>query len=92
MKPAKNTARIAGALYLLSAVAAGAPLMYIPSTLIVSENAAATANNILAAEMLFRAGIVSELVGAIVFVFLVGALYRLLNGVDKTDAHETIIL
>ena len=92
MKSAKKTARIAGALYLLSAVAAGAPLMYIPSTLIVSENAAATANNILASEMLFRAGIVSELVGAIVFIFLVGALYRLLNGVDKTNAWLMVSL
>jgi F0F1-type ATP synthase assembly protein I len=66
--------------------------MYIPSTLIVSENAAATANNILASEMLFRAGIVSELVGAIVFIFLVGALYRLLNGVDKTNAWLMVSL
>jgi len=77
MNSTRKTARIAGALYLLSAVTAGVPLMYVPSTLIVSDNAAATANNILASEMLFRAGIFSELIGGIVLIFLVWALYRL---------------
>ena len=86
MSSAQKTARIAGALYLLSAAAAGVPLIYIPSALIVDGNAAATAHNILASEMIFRGCIVSELFGAIVFIFMVRALYRLLRGVNKTHA------
>jgi hypothetical protein len=86
------TARIAGALYLLSAATAGVPLLYVPSALIVSDNAAEIANNILASEIVFRACIVSELVGAILFVFLVRTLYRLLTGVDKTYASLMVTL
>ena len=75
MNPAQTTARIAGALYLFSATAAGVPLIYIPSALIVDGNAAATAHRILASEMIFRGCIVSELIGAIVFIFMARALY-----------------
>lgn len=92
MNSAQKTARIAGALYLLSAAAAGVPLIYIPTALIVDGNAAATAHNILASETIFRACIVSELIGAIVFIFLVRALYRLLSGVNKTHASLMVTL
>jgi hypothetical protein len=62
-------------------------LMYVPSTLIVSGNAIATANNILASQMLFRLGIVAELIAAVFFLLLVMALYRLLSGVNKNHAR-----
>jgi hypothetical protein len=45
-------------------------IIYVPSKLILSGNAAATANNILASERLFRLGIVSELICAAEFVLL----------------------
>jgi Domain of unknown function (DUF4386) len=89
---AKKTARIGGALYLLSAAAAGVPLLYIPNTLIVPRDAAVTANNILASETSFRACIVRELIGATVFIFMVRALYRLLNGVNWSDASLMVTL
>ncbi len=92
MNSTRKTARVAGALYLLSGATAGVPLLYVPSALIVSDNAAATANNIRASEMVFRACIVSELVGAILFVFLVRTLYRLLAGVGKTYASLMVTL
>jgi hypothetical protein len=41
----RKTARIAGAIYLLSAVTAGAPLIYVSSRLIVPDDAAKTAGN-----------------------------------------------
>jgi Domain of unknown function (DUF4386) len=88
----KKAARIAGALYLLSSVAAGVPLLYVPSRLIVDGDAAATANNVLASENIFRGAIVSELIGAILLIFLVRVLYRLLNGVDKTQASLMVTL
>ena len=92
LNSAQKTARIAGAPYLLSAAAAGVPLIYIPSALIVDGTATATAHNILASETIFRACIVSELIGAIVFIFLVRALYRLLSGVNKTHASLMVTL
>ena len=91
MNPTSRTSRIAGALYLLSAVAAGVPALYV-SSLIVPGNAAATANNILTSETSFRASMVSELVGAIIFIFLVRALHRLLHSVDRAQASLMVTL
>ena len=92
MNSNQKTARIAGALYLLSATAAGVPLIYVPTKLIVPDNAAATANNILASERIFRTCILSELIGAILFIFVVRALYQLLNSVDKSQASLMVTL
>ena len=63
-----------------------------PGKLIVSGNTAATASNILASERLFRLGIVSELICAAEFIFVLWALYRLLGGVNKTHASLMVIL
>jgi Domain of unknown function (DUF4386) len=92
MNSTKKTARIAGLLYLVNAVTGFFGIIYVPSRLIVSGNAAATANNILASERLFRLGIVSELICAVEFVFLFWILYRLLGGVNKTHASLMVIL
>ena len=67
-------------------------IIYVPSRLIVSGNAAATASNILASERLFRLGIVSELICAAEFVFLLWVLYLLLGAVNKTHASLMVIL
>jgi hypothetical protein len=91
MSPTNNTARVAGALYLLL-LTAPFSLIYIPRTLIVGDNATATANSILAHEMLFRLGIVNELYIAIVSILLVLALYRLLSSVNKMHAVLMVIL
>jgi hypothetical protein len=92
MNSTKNTARIAGLLYLVNGVPGFFGIIYVPSRLIVSGNAAATANNILASERLFRLGIVSELICAAEFVFLLWVLYRLLGAVNKTHASLMVIL
>jgi hypothetical protein len=92
MNSTKQTARVAGALYVLNGVTGFFSLQYVPGKLIVSGNAAATANNILAHEMLFRLSMVSELFCAAEFIFVVWALYRLLNGVNKTHASLMVIL
>jgi len=83
----KRNARVAGLLYPLMGMPAVFALMYVPLTLIVRGNAAATANNILASQMLFRLGIVAELIAAVSFLLLVMALYRLLSGVNKGHAR-----
>jgi hypothetical protein len=53
MPPTNNTARLAGAVYVLLGVVAPFSLLYFPNKLIVPGNATATANNILAAELFF---------------------------------------
>jgi hypothetical protein len=67
-------------------------LIYIPTKLFVRGNATVTANNIGAHELLFRLGIVSDLLCGIILIFLILALYRLLNGVDPNLAVLMVIL
>lgn len=88
---AKN-ARIAGFLYLLDVLVAPFRLIYIPNELFVSGNAAATANNMLAHESLFRLGIVSDLLCGVIEIFLVLALYRLLKDVNRKQAILMVVL
>jgi hypothetical protein len=92
MHPTVKAARVTGFLYLLMAIPGAFSLMYVPGTLIVRGDAAATANNILASETLFRIAIVSGLLSGVAFIFLVMALYRLLGGVNKTHAALMVIL
>jgi hypothetical protein len=88
----KKKARVAGFLYLLIILVGPLRLIYIPSTLFVSANATATTSNIAAHELLFRLGIVSDLVAATLLLFVVLALYRLLKGVDQDLATLMAIL
>ena len=92
MHPTKTDARVAGVLYLLLCVFGPVRLIYIPNTLIVSGNASATSNNIAAHETLFRLGIVSDLIGATIVIFVTLALYRLLKGVDQGLAVLMVML
>lgn len=92
MNSIKVTARRTGLLYLLTAILAPFTLIYIPSTLFVPGNATATAHNIAAHETLFRVGIVTDLFGGVIWIFVVLALYRLLKGVDQNLAALMVIL
>lgn len=85
MKSVQRTARIAGILYLIITVAAIFAHFYVPSNIIVSGDAAATANNITTSETLFRVGGVgSELIVLLSEVVLSIVLYVLLKPVNKT--------
>ena len=86
MHPTVKAARTAGFIYLSMIIVAPFCLLYIPSKLIVRANAAATADNILAHETLFRLSIFGDLVGQVIFICLGVALYRLLRDVNKTWA------
>jgi hypothetical protein len=86
MDPTDKAARVAGAIYLSMVLTGPFSLMYVPGKLIVSGNATATANNILAHETLFSFGILADMIGAVLFILLGLALYRLLSGVNKTLA------
>ena len=78
MTSLSKNARIAGLLYILASAVGVVRLLYIPSRLFVEGNAAATANNIVTHEFLFRLGIVSNLLAAALWMFVPLALYRLL--------------
>src|SRR6266704_6234515 len=76
-------ARMAAVLFLLSFAAGGFGEAYVPSVLIVSANATATARNIVASDWLFRLGFAGFFVEALCDVGLTWALYVLLRPVHR---------
>jgi len=92
MSSTRNPGRVAGLWYLLLCILGPLRLIYIPSKLFVHGNATATADNIAAHQWLFRFGIVADLVGAVILIFLGLALYRLFKGVDQYLAVLVVIL
>jgi hypothetical protein len=83
-------ARIAGALYLSTLPLAIYFWSYLPGKLIVRGNAAATSQNILAHETLFRFSILGDLFTHVVLLCLAFLLYRLLSAVDGSWAFVMV--
>ena len=92
MSSLKKTARLAGLLYLFLIITGVYSNFYVPSQIITKGDAATVANNILSNEILFRTGIISDVVSNIIFVFLVLALYRLLKQVNEHRARLMVAL
>jgi uncharacterized protein DUF4386 len=92
MNPIKKRAHIAGVLYILASTTAVFAWVYVNGKIFVRDDAAATANNIRASETLLRAGVASELIGSIIFIFVVLALYRLFKGVSEKHAMAMAVL
>jgi Domain of unknown function (DUF4386) len=86
MTSSRNTARLAGLLWLLAAATTGFSLVYVRPKLTVAGDAAATVNNIIAFESLFRAAIASSILSQILFLFFGLTIFRLFKGVHKTLA------
>jgi len=86
-----NPGRVAGLWYLLIVLTGPLRLIYIPGKLFVKGDAAATVDNIAAHQSLFRAGIVSDLIGSVGLILLVLAFYRLFRGVDRNLAVQVVI-
>jgi hypothetical protein len=80
----KKQSRIAALLYFISCLPAPFALLYVPNTLIVRGDAAATANNIRNSEAFFRLGMAVELFSCTVVIFAILAFYRLF----KTTSHR----
>lgn len=87
-----RAARSAGILYLLMAVTAPFALIYVPSKLVVTGDATATADRFRAAETLARAGIGVELFHQVLVIFVVLALYRLFKAVNERHAVQVVVL
>src|SRR6266404_6416370 len=79
----QRCARIAGVLFLLSMVAGGFGEAYVPSKLIVSADAAATAANIRNFDFLYRLGFAGFLIESLCDIALALILYALLKPVSK---------
>ncbi len=90
MAPNKKNARFAGFLFLLMVVTGMFAEVFFRQTLFVSD-ASVTANNILHNSFLFRAGILSDIVMSVAYLFTALALYRLLVSVDENMAKLMVL-
>lgn len=88
----KRKARLAGLLYLFLVLSGLYGLIYLPAKIPQGGDAVTTAKNILAHEFLFRTGLVNGMASALLFLFVVLALYRLLEPVDGRQARLMVIL
>lgn len=83
MMRVQNYARLAGILVLISLVAGGFGEAYVPSKLIVSRDAAATAANLKQFDFLFRLGFAGFLIESLCDLTLALVFYVLLKPVSK---------
>jgi hypothetical protein len=88
----KNTARLAGLLYLIWIITGLYIMFYIPSQINIRDDAVTAAQNILSNEFLFRTGIINDLISSTVWVFLVLILYRLFKQVNERQAKLLVAL
>jgi Domain of unknown function (DUF4386) len=79
----QRLARIAGGLYLIVIVAGGFAIGYVPAAIVVPGDAAATAHNIQAHELLYRMGIVAHVITLVCNVPLAVILYDLFKVVNR---------
>jgi hypothetical protein len=82
----KKTARITGLLYFVFALIAIYGYMYVGQKIFVAGNTAATAENMLANEFLFRTSLAGDIITNILFVVVIIFLYRLLRQTNETQA------
>jgi hypothetical protein len=92
MNAIKKQAHIAGILYVAASITAVFAWVYVNGKIFVRDDATATANNIRASDTLLRLGIAAELIGSIIFIFVVLALYRLFKPVSEKHAMAMAIL
>lgn len=92
MNTIKRQAHVAGVLYVLASITAVFAWVYVQGKIFVRDDAIATASNIRTFETLLRLGIVAELLGSIIFIFVVLALYRLFKSVSEKHAMAMAIL
>jgi uncharacterized membrane protein len=88
----RKAAKVAGLAYVLIIILAILKMIFLESNLIVSGNNAATANNIMANELLFRIGVASEIIMFMLVVLLSLALYVILKTVNKNLALAALFL
>jgi len=88
----KKTARAAGFLYLLIFCLGVFAELFVRQNLIMPGDAAATVNNIMASESLFRLSLLIDLIRHTFLILLPLVLYRLLKPVNKNIALLMVVL
>lgn len=88
----KNTARLAGVLYLIWVILSLFGMFYIPSQINMRGDVAAAAQNLLSHEFLFRTSIVTDILTSTIWVFLVMILYSLFKSVNKQQSRLMVAL
>jgi hypothetical protein len=83
----KKTARLAGLFFFLTAITTLFGLLYVRSELINFKDATETANNIMANNFLFRAGIAVNILCQVFHLFLAITLFELFKNVHRTIAQ-----
>jgi hypothetical protein len=89
MNSTKKTARLAALLWFLTAVTGGFGYSYVRSS-VVPGDAAATAANIMASELLFRTAVVSNLFSQVILLFFGLTLYGFFKGSDRALARTLL--
>lgn len=84
MKTLKQQTRMVGILYFIIVLLGPFIILYIPSQILVEGNALETVQNLLDNELLFRIGIIGEVIILIIEIMIVTLLYAILKRVDKT--------
>ena len=92
MEARNKSARMAGLLYLIYIVVHVLADVIGRSNIIVFEDAATTAQNIIASAWQFRIGFIGDLVGAVLFLLAAWALYVFLKPVNKNIALLFLLL
>ena len=82
----RKAARVAGFMFLFSFIVPTLNWALVLSKFIIAENVIATANNIMANELLFRIGITIELIMSVGLIVLALALYIILKPVNRNLA------
>lgn len=82
--PSVSTARFVGLLYLSLAIIAPFSMMFVPSKVLVAQDASATATQLLAHQGLFRAGIGADATVFLIEIVLTALLYRMFEPVNRT--------
>ena len=90
MIPNKKTAHIAGLLFLLMVLSGLFAELFFRQR-IFTDDAAETTARILANPMLYRAGILSDIVMSLSYLLTAMALYRLLSKVDEGQAKAMVL-
>jgi hypothetical protein len=88
----RDPGRRAAAWYLLLILIGPLRLIYIPRTLFVDGDAAATVANVAAHQPLVRLGILADVLGAVLLIVVVMAFLRLFDEFDRRLAWLVVIL
>jgi hypothetical protein len=91
MHSTKKTARLAGLLFLMMVIFGLLAEVMFRQKLFVANDVVLTANNIMSNLFLYRAGIISDLLMTLCYLFTALALYKLLSSVDKQMATAMVI-